>query len=747
MMSRFSLLVLTTLVALPAFAQAPAPPVAAQPTPTPTPATRDTLINAASTGKLDEVKAILASNPKFVSGTESQTPLTAAVSNNQLEVVRFLLDNGADANASTYNGTPLSQALGRYDANWQPLADLLVSKGGDVNASDDNSGQSLLGQALSNGNDRQRDRVQWLLDHGANIYAPGRGGSTPLDAALSGNSNGDVWKLIVAKADPKKRDELGQTPLFGAVRSGKIDIIRAVLERGADVNAQNASGDTPLHIAARGDANGNFNPALLKALLDAGAKPNTINARGDAPLHLALRRDIALDRTFDVSSGGYPALPDEKAVPRGLQLAPLIDKTDINLRDGGGFSPLLLAIVARDAESRDLIRDRSPKTDATTQLFDAVAGGESVKVAQLLTTKPFLTFFRLPDGSTPLHIAALWGTLGAAQELVKRGADVNARDGRGQTPLQATLKNPTARFARRSRNMAAFLIGHKANVNVATPEGDAPIHLAARAGDTELINLLLSKGAQVNARGANGETPLFILTNKDTDFGLYQTLLAKGADANARSGSADASVETGFARGRAMFSSRSGYSGSSTGMTPLHRAILVKRTDMVRALLEHGAGIEALDGEGKTPLLAAIYSSYSGSDSESTNEIATLLLAKGANPRARYNRQNVLSYAIERNRPELVKALLATKKVSLQSGLGSGPLLGSAIRNGNIEMVKTLLDAGASPTEPDQYGRTPLQSAYNDDMKKLLNERIAAQATAPAAQQNAEPPLPVTRRE
>lgn len=721
-MFRLSVVVFLGLLAFATHAQAPlaAPAVSVPlaPTPAPPPATRETLILAATSGNLDQVKSILAANPSFLSGTENQTPLGAAVSNNQIEVARFLLEKGADPNALTYNSSPLAQALDRYDANWKTLADLLVAKGADVNAIDENYGQPLLSRALSNGNDRQKERVAWLLEHDASIYTPNRSGQTPLDVALT-SASPDVLKLVLAKADLKRRDELGQTALFGAVRSGKPEVVRALLDRGADVNEQDAVGDTPLHLAARGDGRGTFNPVLLQALLGAGAKANLPDARGDLPLHIALRRDVALDRTFDASSGAYPALASANATPRGLQLAPLIDKTHINARDGGGFSLLLLAIVARDAESRDFLRDRSPKTDSTTALFDAIAGGETQKVVQLLNAKPFLVFFRLPDGSTPLHIAALWGSLGAATELVKRGADVNARDSRGQTPLHATLKNPSARFARRSRNMAAFLLGHKAGANIAAPEGDAPLHLAARAGNAELLSLLLSHGANVNARGTNNETALLISTHKDADLSQYQTLLDKGADVNAR--------------------------GGTGSLSPLHRAVLARRSDLVNALLAHNANLEALDGDGKTPLATAIYSAGYNSNAEGMGDIVALLLTHGANPKVRVDRQNLLSVAVERGQVESVKALLATKKVSTQSGRAGTSVVGLAVRNGNIEMVKALLDAGASPTDPDQYGRTPLESAYSDEMKKLLNDRIAAQK-APGAAPATEAPASVPTR-
>ncbi|BCM91328.1 hypothetical protein IAD21_03198 [Abditibacteriota bacterium] len=723
----FLLGITTALAATPGLAQLTVAP-AAPATPSAPKPTRNELVNAASSGNLDRVKAIIASNPEFVSGTEAQSPLGAAVAAGQLEIARFLLEHGADPNSGGWNTTPLAQIMGRYDDKWKPLADLLAEKGADVNASDD-SGQSLLQRALQNGNDRQKDRVVWLLDHGANIYAPSRGGGSALDSAIATSST-DTLKLILAKADIKRRDDIGQTPLFSAVRTGKIDPIRALLERGAEVNAQNAYGDTPLHIAARGDGSGTPNSEVLKALLDAGANANLPNARGDLPLHIALRRDVALDRTFNTQTGDYMAPANPNAIPRGLQLAPLIDKSNIDTRDGGGFSPLLLTITTRDAESRDLIRDRTPKNDSTTDLFDAVAGGESLKVAQILKLKPYLAFFRLPDGSTPLHIAALWGTLGSAQELVKRGADLNARDARGLTPLHYALRNPTGRFARRSINMAEFLLGKGANPNIATPTGDAPLHLAARAGDAELITLLLDKGALINARGVGGETALLILTNKSTNISLYKTLITRGADVNAGNisgGTASDPYGTRYLNSGFGFGSSvrySSYAVSGVGMTPLHRAVVAQRPDMMTALLEKGAKLEALESSGKTPLALAISASGYNGNTEGASDVVSLLLSKGADPTVKIERGDLLSFAVERGNADLVRTLLATKKFSFQSKTPRTPLLFSAVSNGRVEVVRALLEAGANPNETDANGRTLLQAAYSDEIKKLLTERI-----------------------
>ncbi|RYF33011.1 MAG: hypothetical protein EOO38_30465, partial [Cytophagaceae bacterium] len=332
---------------------------------------------------------------------------------------------------------------------------------------------------------------------------------------------------------------------------------------------------------------------------------------------------------FDPQTGTFPASPNTNAIPRGLQLAPLLGKTNINARGSDGFSPFLLAILKHDVESCELIRAKHPKSDSLIVLCDAVADGDSIKVAQVLKAKPYLASFHLADGSTPLHIAALWGTLRTAQELVKHGADVNARDGQGFTPLHLTLKNPTDRFMRRAINITTFLLGAGANPNIASSGGDAPLHLAARVGNTRLITLLLDKGAHINTRSADGETALLILTNRTTSIDLYHTFLSRGADVNARGAHMDRDDPARKENSSSIIPLSHYFpnSGDRIG-TPLHRAVQAKRADMVAALLDKGANVEALDGNGSTPLMQAITSASPDSD----DDIASLLLSKGANP-------------------------------------------------------------------------------------------------------------------
>lgn len=108
-------------------------------------------------------------------------------------------------------------------------------------------------------------------------------------------------------------------------------------------------------------------------------------------------------------------------------------------------------------------------------------------------------------GNTPLHEAAKVASISKIQRLVDAGADLEARNNKGSTPLLFAMYAfdspvevviPTIRC----------LLENGANIQVADDEGMTPLHVAASRGDIQLIDEILSKGGQVDARNARGET-------------------------------------------------------------------------------------------------------------------------------------------------------------------------------------------------------------------------------------------------
>lgn len=161
-------------------------------------------------------------------------------------------------------------------------------------------------------------------------------------------------------------------------------------------------------------------------------------------------------------------------------------------------------------------------------IHDAARKGDAKKVAAILAADPKVVNDRDNNGDTALHIAALHNQLAVAQALLNAGADVNAKNGYGAyTPgdLGGILGSSN------HKDPVSLLTVH--GIDTADMKnGYTPLHLAEfSVGHKKMIELLVSKGADVNARAASGATPLFFAVLRDQKDDA-QFLLDKGANVN-----------------------------------------------------------------------------------------------------------------------------------------------------------------------------------------------------------------------
>jgi len=204
---------------------------------------------------------------------------------------------------------------------------------------------------------------------------------------------------------------------------------------------------------------------------------------------------------------------------------------------------------------------------------DAAIKGDVKKIAAILAADPTQLNAKDKLGNTPLHYAAFHGQLAAVKALIDAGADVKAKNNYG--PFQpGELGGALGQGATTHQDPVWLLQSH--GVDTADMQnGYTPLDLALFASrHKEIVDLLLAKGADVNARASSGATPLFWAVMRDQKDDVL-TLLAKGANVNLT---------------------------DAWGDTILDLAIRAQFTTLIPILVEHGADVNAQDQSTNRPI-------------------------------------------------------------------------------------------------------------------------------------------------
>lgn len=420
----------------------------------------------------------------------------------------------------------------------------------------------------------------FLLDHGANIEADsGQGyGGTPLDGAAESGNKAMVELLLSRGANVNASSEKnGTTALQIAAGKGYVAVAEALLAHNADVNGTGDDKRTPLHIAAS-----DGHEDIIKVLLAHGANLNSIDENGRTPL-----RDAAFNGHIDA----VKALLEAKADPNGgtadLPLAGAIEGDsslnrsnicELLLRSGADPNRTASEGHMRFGSNAGFSSSQKP----VSPLCLAVVSGQADIVKLLLNNKA--------DANAPgfnqktlLWEAVQHSNTEIAEELLAHGADANARDAYNQTPLDFAM-------ARGARKTVELLLAHGADANARDGNNQTPLDLAVGQDDRNVVESLLAHGADVNATDAVGGTALSYAVNSD-NLEMTELLLSNKADPNVNV------VRQG------------GFQGS-TKMPLLMEAVAEDNTeiarDIAKALLTHGANVNARDPSGETALFSAV---------------------------------------------------------------------------------------------------------------------------------------------
>ncbi len=339
------------------------------------------------------------------------------------------------------------------------------------------------------------------------------------------------------------------------------------------------------------------------------------------------------------------------------------------------------------------------------ELYAAVNEADEKEVKKLIAKGANVDFKTEEGGWTCLHVAAQSGLTPIVEVLLGAGANPSPQEDAGWTPLHMAIYAGQVETAK-------ILIENGAKVDLANSGGSTPLDLAVYMELNTISELIAARGGKSKTAGVN-------LYNAASSGDLVEVerLIGLGADVNIK---------------------------APDGYTPLHVAAFAGHTKVVRFLLANGADKEGLAGEHYTPLMTAaqeghaevvsILATAGANVGHVTNSgvcamnvaadrghvaVAKVLFEHGADPNQGSTRP--LFYAVEQNRPEMVKLLIEhSAVVNPDKDWEPNSAMHIATRTGNLEITMLLVSLGAKPNVWNYKREAPLDLAIASGNTKLV---------------------------
>ncbi|MFT4328082.1 MAG: ankyrin repeat domain-containing protein [Wolbachia pipientis] len=370
-------------------------------------------------------------------------------------------------------------------------------------------------------------------------------------------------------------------------------------------------------------------------------------------------------------------------------------------------------------------------------------------------------FLKIQDEycKSSLHLAARLGDLKAVEDLLKKEANVNAKNDKGQTPLHLTVevcyvdipnpdevddywnqsfaaekkcgyvkiveallrneeinvnaqdnnKKTSLHYAAKNNNkeIVVALIEAEADVNIRDENRETPLHLAARNNNKEIVVALIKAGADVSITGKNEEIPLDLAIDEEIKVPLINATLLKAVQ------------EGDVQKVRHLISKKADVNISDeTGKTLSYYAIQKENFEMVIALIKARVNVNAVDKDGRTPLHWAVH--------KENLEIVNVLIQVRADVNAQdlYER-TPLHYATMSGDIKVVEALLKIKEIDINLADKDG---NTPFDLAKTEEIKALLKKAAEKTDDssvstDSEGDQEEDTEPEDNVQPSLQEQ------------------------
>ncbi|XP_063913028.1 uncharacterized protein LOC135129711 [Zophobas morio] len=619
-----------------------------------------------------------------------------------LDIIKLLTEKGVDVNAQNKFGmTALQLACqqGVYEN-----AKMLLDFGASINIADKDN-KNLLHYASWKDN---KDIIKILIDKGIDVNAQDKLGKTALHFACEQTIYGNVEMLLSVGASINLADIENRNVLHSAALSWKDnrDVMKLLLEKGIDINAQDKNGATALQLAWTRSVCEN-----AKTLLDFGASTDVLDHNKQNVLHYA--------------SKSWNADPD--------LIKAIIDKgIDVNAQDGNGTTPLQVACKNGNYEITELLLNFgtsiniADKRNKNAFHYAAESWTPNRSKMKLLIENGIDVNAQTETGTTALQLACQNGDAEIAEMLVKSGASVNMLDKNNENALHYASKSWAP-----NRFRTKLLIEKSKDVIDQNKSKGTVVKFPCRSTEFEMSELVLDRGISISIVDKNKYGLHSALELRGNNQNIIKLLTQKGIDINAQNQNGTTALQLACAKHSHEITEMLLDSGASVNIVDkdnknaLHYGLesWEDNRDIIKSLIKKGIDVNALNKNGTTALqLACENSDY---------EIAEMLLDFGAflTITDKDNR-NLLDYAsgsrkITRYR---IKVVLQEGSVEDAQGVDETTDAQLTYRNVDSESTEVFLDSGISVSIINTDNRNTLRyisvaRKTNQDIINLLTER------------------------
>ncbi|XP_071086322.1 ankyrin-3-like, partial [Haliotis cracherodii] len=679
------------------------------------------LHQACKGGDMETVKKVLAQNKLDINrrSKNRETPVMMAASAGHGELVDFLVNTGADMSLVNTGGDNILHQACRV-GDEETVRRVIAQSKLDINSRSKNSETPVMIAAKAG----YVKLVVFLMKKRADMSLANKCGENILHQACRGGDIETVREVLAQdKLDINSSSKNGETPVMMAARAGYVELVDFLVKKGADMSLVNSGGDNILHQACRGGDIETVKTVLAQDKLDI----NSRSKNGETPVMMAARAGYVELVDLLVKKGGDMSLVnnsgdnilhqacrggDEGTVKRVLAQ----DKVDINSRDKRGWTPVVVAALARHGELVDFLVKKGADMSSVNNsgdniLHQACSGGDVEIVKRILALEKVDINSRDQNGETPVMMAARDGHVQLVEVLVKKGADMSLVNNGGDNILHQackggdieTVKEVLAQdkldinsrgktgqtpVMKAARAGYGGLVKKGADMTLVNNDGDDILHQSCRGGDVETVKIVLAQNKlRINSRAKNGWTPV-MMAARAGHRELVDFLVKKGADMSLVNNGSD---------------------------NILHQACRGGDIETVKGVLAHKQlGINIRGKNGETPVMMAAMAGH--------GELVAFLVKKGADMSVvNICSDNILHQACRGGDIETVRRVLAQNKVDINSrGKNRETPVMMAAKAGHGELVDFLVKKGADMSLVNNVGDNILhQACKGGDVEKV----------------------------